>query len=333
MTGNGKDCCGPGYASPQEAMQAEPEKLLYSVALYTGTGVEAPDYLATIDVDPESPTYSQIVNRLEMPNIGDELHHIGWNACSSCHHDASKERRYLIVPGVRSTRLHIVDCASDPRAPKIHKVIEGDEIKQKDQPVGTAHGSLPGLRYHHFHAGRCGRRRPWRLSARQRGFRHRRPLGKRHHRYELQLRFLVSAAPQCDGVERMGGAQHLHAWFRPGRRFGRQVRPFDPFLGLRGQAHRQQRRPRRRGHDPARSALPPRPRQHPRFRGRHLVVERVPLAQERRGLGSGEDHRHSGHGSRRLADPGAVADHRYPGVDGRQVPLLLQLAPRRSAPV
>ena len=129
--GNGNECCGPGYASPQEAMQAPRETLLYTVALYTGTGIEAPDYIATIDVDPSSPTYSQVIHRTEMPNIGDELHHIGWNACSSCHHDASKERRYLIVPGVRSSRIHILDCVSDPRAPRIAKVIEGDEIKEK----------------------------------------------------------------------------------------------------------------------------------------------------------------------------------------------------------
>jgi selenium-binding protein 1 len=64
-----------------------------------------------------------------MPGIGDELHHSGWNACSSCHHDASKERRYLILPGVRSSNLHIVDCATDPRRPRLHKVIPGNEIK------------------------------------------------------------------------------------------------------------------------------------------------------------------------------------------------------------
>lgn len=128
--GNGSTCCGPGYASPAEAMQAPREKLLYSIALYTGTGVEEPDYVATIDVDPDSPTYSQIVHRLEMPNLGDELHHFGWNACSSCHQDATKQRRYLIVPGVRSSRIHIVDT-KDPRNPTLAKVIEGDEIKAK----------------------------------------------------------------------------------------------------------------------------------------------------------------------------------------------------------
>lgn len=124
-------CCGPGFASPAEAMQAPRERLLYTLALYTGTGIQKPDYLVTIDADPDSLTFSRVIHRLEMPGIGDELHHMGWNACSSCHGDGSMERRYLIVPGVRSTNLHIVDTGDDPRAPSLHKVIEGAEIKAK----------------------------------------------------------------------------------------------------------------------------------------------------------------------------------------------------------
>lgn len=38
-------CYGPGYASPVAAMQAEPEQVLYTIAIYTGTGIEEPDYL------------------------------------------------------------------------------------------------------------------------------------------------------------------------------------------------------------------------------------------------------------------------------------------------
>lgn len=124
------DCCGPGYASPEAAMQAEPEKVLYTIALYTGTGIEEPDYLATVDVDPNSPTYSQVIHRLPMPYIGDELHHFGWNACSSCHGNAEKSRRFSVIPGQRSSRIYIVDTA-DQNAPKIHKVIEPEEIKEK----------------------------------------------------------------------------------------------------------------------------------------------------------------------------------------------------------
>jgi len=108
-------CCGPGDASPAEAMQAPREKILYTIAIYVGTGIQKPDYLATVDADPDSPTYSQVIARCEMPGIGDELHHMGWNACSSCFEDGSMERKYLIVPGVRSSNLHIVDCGTDPR--------------------------------------------------------------------------------------------------------------------------------------------------------------------------------------------------------------------------
>ena len=91
-------CCGPGYASPSEAIRAPSEKLLYTIAIYTGTGIQKPDYLATVDVDPKSESYSNVIHRLEMPGIGDELHHMGWNACSSCHDDKSMSRRYLLVP-------------------------------------------------------------------------------------------------------------------------------------------------------------------------------------------------------------------------------------------
>ena len=127
---DGHECCGPGYASPEEAMKAEPEKILYTVALYDGTGIQEPDYLATIDVDPASPTYSTVIQRTPMPNVGDELHHFGWNACSSCHSDESKSRRFLIVPGNTSSRIHILDT-EDERAPTLYKVIEPEEIKAK----------------------------------------------------------------------------------------------------------------------------------------------------------------------------------------------------------
>ena len=123
--------CGPGYASPKEAMEkAEREKVLYTMALYVGTDVNASDYLATVDVDPESATYSQVVHRTTMPNVGDELHHFGWNACSSCHGDEGKERRFLVVPGQRSSRIHIIDTAEE-RTPKIHKLIEPEEVIEK----------------------------------------------------------------------------------------------------------------------------------------------------------------------------------------------------------
>ncbi|KAI9114894.1 hypothetical protein K1719_013907 [Acacia pycnantha] len=128
------ECCptkGPGYASPLAAMSGPRETLIYVVALYSGTRIEKPDYLATIDVDPNSPTYSQVIHRLPMPNIGDELHHTGWNSCSSCYGDPWAVRRYLILPGLISGRVYVVDTKTNPRSPSMHKVIEPEEILEK----------------------------------------------------------------------------------------------------------------------------------------------------------------------------------------------------------
>ena len=129
-------CCGPGYASPSEAIQAPREKLLYTIAIYTGTGIQKPDYLATIDIDPDSKNYSKVIHRLEMPGIGDELHHMGWNACSSCHSDEKMSRKYLLVPGVRSNNIYVVDTATNPLSPSIYKIIDGSEIKSKTNLSG-----------------------------------------------------------------------------------------------------------------------------------------------------------------------------------------------------
>ncbi len=116
------------FASPLEAMKSPRETLGYVLGVYSGTGVNKPDYLATIDLDPASKTYSQVVHRLPMPNIGDELHHFGWNACASCH--GKRARRYLVIPGLVSSRIHIIDT-ENPAKPSLHKVIEPEEIIQK----------------------------------------------------------------------------------------------------------------------------------------------------------------------------------------------------------
>ncbi len=123
-------CCDRTYATPADAMKAPPETVVYLPAIYAGTKIKKPDYLATVDVDPKSESYGKVISRLQMPNVGDELHHFGWNACSSCHGEEGKHRRYIVLPGIASSRIHIVDT-EDERAPKMHKVIEPEEIKKK----------------------------------------------------------------------------------------------------------------------------------------------------------------------------------------------------------
>src|ERR671927_282035 len=57
---------GPGWASPLEAMKAPREQFLYTVCHYSGTGVDEPDFLGVVDVNPESDTYRKIVHRTSM---------------------------------------------------------------------------------------------------------------------------------------------------------------------------------------------------------------------------------------------------------------------------
>ena len=123
---------GVGFASPAEAMAAPPEEFVYVAALHTGTGVDAPDFLAVVDTQPDSDTYGQIIHRTPVPTTGDELHHFGWQICSSaCHSTTSLQRENLIVPGFTSGNLHIVNVGANPRKPELDRVISGEEIAKK----------------------------------------------------------------------------------------------------------------------------------------------------------------------------------------------------------
>ena len=122
------------YPSPTLATQAPPEKLAY-VALINPQKDGRPDALGVVDVDPGSRSYGRLVGQTDMVSAGDELHHFGWNACSSClcpyAPHPHMERRYLVVPGINSSRIHILDTKPDPRQPRIVKVIEPETLFQR----------------------------------------------------------------------------------------------------------------------------------------------------------------------------------------------------------
>ena len=127
------------YRTPAEAIAAPPEGLAY-VAAYDPAG-KAKDAITAIDTDPSSPGYGKVVGWSELPHAGNELHHFGWNACSSalCHtghgdhggHREQLERRYLIVPGLRSSRTYVLDTQPDPRNPRVVRTIEAEELAAK----------------------------------------------------------------------------------------------------------------------------------------------------------------------------------------------------------
>src|SRR5687767_1771584 len=126
------------YPSPALAGEAPPETLAYVALLApesNGNGKTPTDALGVIDVDPASPQYGRLVGKVDFPHGGNELHHFGWNACSShlCGYAPNPhvERRYLVVPGTHSSRIHVVDTRPDPRNPRLVKVIEGEEVMRK----------------------------------------------------------------------------------------------------------------------------------------------------------------------------------------------------------
>jgi len=138
------------YPSPRLASLAPPEHHAFVAALNpNGSGLH--DALVTVDVDPSSSTYGRVVGKVEMPNAGDELHHFGWNACSSalCPYAPHPhlERRYLLVPGIRSSRIHVIDTKPDARNLKIVKVIEPEELAARAGYANphTAHCGPEGI--------------------------------------------------------------------------------------------------------------------------------------------------------------------------------------------
>lgn len=81
--------------------------------LYIGcvdVGGKDPDFMLVVGADPNDPkTYGKIVHREDMPKLGDELHHYGFNVTQT----------RMIVPGLFSGRIHVLDIATDPARPTL----------------------------------------------------------------------------------------------------------------------------------------------------------------------------------------------------------------------
>jgi selenium-binding protein 1 len=77
------------------------ERFLYVTTISQSAG--DPDFIAVIGADPERPDFGEIVNRVDMPNVGDELHHFGYSA----------DQQRLIVPGLFSNRVHVLEIDGD----------------------------------------------------------------------------------------------------------------------------------------------------------------------------------------------------------------------------
>ncbi len=100
--------------------------------LYVSTVAQSetdPDFIAVIGADPDQPDFGEIVNRVDMPNVGDELHHFGYSA----------DQQRLIVPGLFSGRIHVFDVGSDASTMTVSAV---NEDLVTDSGYAVPHGVM-----------------------------------------------------------------------------------------------------------------------------------------------------------------------------------------------
>jgi selenium-binding protein 1 len=105
-----------------EGEGAEKDERRHERYLYAATIAQSasdPDFVAVIGADPREPNFGRIVNRIDMPNVGDELHHFGY----------SFDQKRLIVPGLFSNRIHVFEIGRDLRSMRLRAV--NDQLVQR----------------------------------------------------------------------------------------------------------------------------------------------------------------------------------------------------------
>jgi selenium-binding protein 1 len=89
-----------------------PEKILYVFCV--DADAKDNDFLAVIDVDLDSPKYGQITYQLDLGSSGNETHHFGF----------TDDRTHIWGCSLFSSRIFIIDVASNPAQPKLEKILE-----------------------------------------------------------------------------------------------------------------------------------------------------------------------------------------------------------------
>jgi methanethiol oxidase len=98
--------------SPYVKRLDRPEKYLYLFCV--DADAKDNDFMAVIDVNPDSPTYSKVIHTLDLGSKGNETHHWGY----------TDDRTRIWAGGLLSSRIWIIDVATDPAKPRIEKVLE-----------------------------------------------------------------------------------------------------------------------------------------------------------------------------------------------------------------
>ena len=218
-----------------------------------------------------------------MPNVGDELHHFGWNACSSACH-SQLQRDTLVVPGFRSSR--------HPPARRLRPALAADQERDRgrgDQGEAraqrAAHGPLHARRHRHdLHArrrrrqlARAASRCSTRATSRSPSAGSARPTG-----IEFNYDFWYQPRQNTMVSSEWGAPNTFQDGFNPADvaagKYGRKLH----FWDLEQRTQDADDRPRRRRLDPARAALAARPRLRPGLRRRDPVEQHHPLPPRQR---------------------------------------------------
>ena len=220
-------------------------------------------------------------------------------------------RRYLLVPGLRSSNIYVLDTQPDPRKPALVKTIDARGAVREGRLLPPAHPALRTRRgLPDLHRRRRGRRRRTGRdrAARPRDLRRPARLGDRPRAAALPLRRLVAPQPERADLQRVGQPLDDRERHRAGAAAGREVRPRHPLLGPRRGQARTARRPRRAAPDGAGGPPVARSRGDLGFRRRrdlHRGPVRLDLAlvPRRRRVEGREGHHHPGRARR----PGPAA--------------------------
>src|SRR6266478_5239862 len=92
--------------SPYVKGLRQPEKVMY---VWTLPAREGADYLSVIDVNLASPTYGQVLRKVEVGSSGNEAHHMGF----------TDDRTKIWAASLNTSRFFIFDVGGDPMNPRL----------------------------------------------------------------------------------------------------------------------------------------------------------------------------------------------------------------------
>ena len=115
-------------AAMSRGAEGNNERYLYVATVSQSTA--DPDFIAVVGADPRQADFGTIVNRIDMPNVGDELHHFGY----------SLDRKRLVVPGLFSNRIHVFRIGADRKQLTLSAV---NEQVAASSGYAVPHGVIP----------------------------------------------------------------------------------------------------------------------------------------------------------------------------------------------